>query len=279
MPTIIIPEKPFFAQTITEAKAICSPLFNSSMVKNFSYMRINRQKQINVLLTMDPLYLIELNKNGYTKCIEHPHFNTNDNVISSYHFVDANEPEAAELVKKWFNVCNPFLIVDSHKDYMEVVVFATDHADSKNYEYYFNNLDMLKKFKAYFLVQANKLLKEGEGKQLQILTPPKRNNISKEGIPCYPKRIISEDVEFKNNFVCKRYPLVINGKEYYLTARELKCLSLLAHGKQMKQVASIMQISPRTVETFYNNIKSRLGIFSREQMIDLYFRYNLGEMT
>ncbi|MCG3266371.1 response regulator transcription factor [Yoonia sp. I 8.24] len=54
----------------------------------------------------------------------------------------------------------------------------------------------------------------------------------------------------------------INGGREALTSREQTILLELAQGKSNKEVARILNISVRTVETHRNNIKSKLGISS-----------------
>jgi DNA-binding CsgD family transcriptional regulator len=45
-----------------------------------------------------------------------------------------------------------------------------------------------------------------------------------------------------------------------LTGREREVLQLLAEGKIMKEIAAILQISPRTVEFHKNNIVAKTGL-------------------
>lgn len=62
-----------------------------------------------------------------------------------------------------------------------------------------------------------------------------------------------------------------NPIEYLLTNREKECLSLTIRGKSSKQVTYELSISSRTVEEYLNNIKKKLGVFSKAELIEKTF--------
>lgn len=54
---------------------------------------------------------------------------------------------------------------------------------------------------------------------------------------------------------------------YEITDRESECLDHLVTGKTAKETAKIMDISPRTVEFHINNIKEKMGVKSKLELI------------
>jgi DNA-binding NarL/FixJ family response regulator len=60
-----------------------------------------------------------------------------------------------------------------------------------------------------------------------------------------------------------------------LSAREREVLQLLAEGKAMKEVAAILQISPRTVEFHKYRIMSLLQIKTNAELVQYAIRYGL----
>ena len=56
-----------------------------------------------------------------------------------------------------------------------------------------------------------------------------------------------------------------------LSERELQCLCLLARGYTMKESAQELKLSPRTVESYLDNIKTKLNM-DRFQLIKLYWQ-------
>lgn len=59
------------------------------------------------------------------------------------------------------------------------------------------------------------------------------------------------------------------GTTALLSERQMQCIYCLAHGYTLKETASIMSISPRTVETHINFTKTKLGYYSRSQLVEL----------
>ncbi|KTC86092.1 MULTISPECIES: PAS and helix-turn-helix domain-containing protein [Legionella] len=57
-----------------------------------------------------------------------------------------------------------------------------------------------------------------------------------------------------------------------LSPREQICLHYLSQGLTYKQIAKELNLSPRTVETYINSAKSKLGIETKAQLIGEYFR-------
>ncbi len=65
------------------------------------------------------------------------------------------------------------------------------------------------------------------------------------------------------NYQCDSYD-----KNLKLTPRETECLFLLIRGKSAKEIARFLKISPRTVEVYIENIKLKMNISSRSQIVD-----------
>jgi DNA-binding CsgD family transcriptional regulator len=57
----------------------------------------------------------------------------------------------------------------------------------------------------------------------------------------------------------------------YFTKREAECMVLLLRGKTINSVANILKLSPRTVEYYIKNMKSKLGCRTKFELIDLVY--------
>lgn len=57
----------------------------------------------------------------------------------------------------------------------------------------------------------------------------------------------------------------------YFTKREADCMFLLLKGKTINSVASILNLSPRTVEYYIKNMKSKLGCRTKFELVDLVY--------
>jgi DNA-binding CsgD family transcriptional regulator len=68
-----------------------------------------------------------------------------------------------------------------------------------------------------------------------------------------------------------RFPIQLkNGSSIFWTRQELKCANYLAQGQSTKEIARILSISPRTVESHLKNIKNKGNIYSNKDIIKLY---------
>ena len=57
----------------------------------------------------------------------------------------------------------------------------------------------------------------------------------------------------------------------YFTKREAECMVLLLKGKTINSVANILNLSPRTVEYYLKNMKSKLGCRTKFELVDLVY--------
>jgi DNA-binding CsgD family transcriptional regulator len=57
----------------------------------------------------------------------------------------------------------------------------------------------------------------------------------------------------------------------YFTKREAECMVLLLKGKTISSVANILNLSPRTVEYYIKNMKSKLGCRTKFELVDLVY--------
>jgi DNA-binding CsgD family transcriptional regulator len=53
-----------------------------------------------------------------------------------------------------------------------------------------------------------------------------------------------------------------------LTKRELECIQLIMRGRTAKEMADVLGLSPRTVEFYINNIKSKIGCSKKSKIVD-----------
>jgi DNA-binding CsgD family transcriptional regulator len=64
--------------------------------------------------------------------------------------------------------------------------------------------------------------------------------------------------------------LNVNKKDIRLSIQEFKCLAWLSRGKSVKEIGRIMELSPRTVESYIDNTKHKINAHSRSHLIDLF---------
>lgn len=70
-----------------------------------------------------------------------------------------------------------------------------------------------------------------------------------------------------------------NIQNIYLSQRESECLKLLVRGKTIKMSAKILGLSPRTVEHYLENVKIKMGVNTKFELIDKILGLEIGDMT
>lgn len=77
----------------------------------------------------------------------------------------------------------------------------------------------------------------------------------------------------------KRKKYLVEGKfgEISLSLREAQCINYILLGKTMKAVATMLQLSPRTVEGYIENIKLKIGCHSKSELFQFILNSNFYE--
>lgn len=148
------------------------------------------------------------------------------------------------------------------KDYMETWAFGGTLEDTELPEFYLNNLDLLKKFFLYFKGAAKNIIDSSDGKKTIDIAFHEKN---KNSYKADPEKVL----EFNNKLFTKRYCLSTGQKEFNLSWREVECLFYKSQGFTAKHIARNCDISPRTVETYLNNIRIKSGLATVNQLIYL----------
>lgn len=63
-----------------------------------------------------------------------------------------------------------------------------------------------------------------------------------------------------------------------VTKREFECLESLSKGFTMKLTAKQLDISPRTVESHIRNLKEKLGMHTKNQLLEFWYSCLLTEL-
>lgn len=70
----------------------------------------------------------------------------------------------------------------------------------------------------------------------------------------------------------EHYYIVVNERAVRLTARQAACLTYLATGKTMKQIASTFECCPRTVEYHVDVLKQKLHAYAMTDLVNYFWR-------
>lgn len=121
-----------------------------------------------------------------------------------------------------------------------------------------NHPQLLKSFADHFKDEMGPLLAQME-REAGSLVQLKGRDFYKDQ-PVIP----SLDSERRLSF-CKDLGLIGNAEK--LSSREKECLKWHVKGKTAKETAQMLKLSSRTVEFYFENIKDKLGCFSKHELL------------
>jgi DNA-binding CsgD family transcriptional regulator len=176
--------------------------------------------------------------------------------LASYWFLwDEELPSGpVQLAREKFQVCNGLTLVRRSKTYYDMIAVALPKDPINAGSFYLNKLKAIEQFISQFDKDNKDLIAVMDKNPLAL--PPAYRDLNYEKICLSNGRI---EVQGKK-------------EKTYITAQELACLRWLIQGASYKEIAYLLELSPRTVETYLDRVKLRTGHRSRfalEHMLSL----------
>ncbi|MDF1685070.1 MAG: helix-turn-helix transcriptional regulator [Legionellaceae bacterium] len=171
-----------------------------------------------------------------------------------------------------FGYGNSISFCEDNAHFREITCFystADNHAINQTY---LNELDVLKKFKHYFIGQSEVLIQEAN--RNKVLLPEiileEKNRLSKTAdaqATSFSSEIF-QNISNTNKKICllhknTQHPI-------YLSSQQSRCFNYLMQGKSSKEIARAMNLSHRTVEYYLTLIRKQLGCNSSKELIHSY---------
>lgn len=105
------------------------------------------------------------------------------------------------------------------------------------------------------------LRKEGCGTKFQYINFEGQDMAEEKPQGNRKKYNTGEENSRKRFFIGEPFPAV------YFTQREFDCIAALVRGSTIKEIASALELSPRTVEFYLKNAKEKLGCKTRSELL------------
>jgi DNA-binding CsgD family transcriptional regulator len=236
----------------TQIKKICEPLKHCLHIPTFEYYFINEEGHFGIFSTEIEQTEFFFSENLFQKCpsLKHPQF-----FRSGYSLIQAIEnPHYLEISQREFNIESLFQVLQCSGNTVEGFLFAYEGPQASNLLDYVHYLDLLIKFSNHFKREAHHLIEKMKREQYS-LKDAKGEDFFNE----------NSDHPLKNNdpktlkFLKTLSPL---------TLREQECLDLYKLGHTSQATAAILGLSQRTVEYYFDNIKDKLGITSKRELLN-----------
>ena len=243
-------------------KLITRPLSDILGVKYFHYGKVNENGE-HFFITNN------IGVNEYWWSLQE--FNQNPYVVHPKHMhscVSLPKTQDSPLCQKTMNYAHKELHLNhmavftkKNNGYYETFTFGSDISDHHIYELYMNERNLLMKYMDYFKCEAETMIHQLEDNPVDMLDylGPKFYK------PDFT--IISGAKKSAKRKFLQRIGSLIQGVGHVkLTNRELDCLRLYFQGKTAKETGEILQLSTRTIEHYFENIKMKLCCNSKKDL-------------
>lgn len=171
-----------------------------------------------------------------------------------------------------FNIGQPIYFIERYTHYIDLYIYGADPNNSKIINFYANNVEILEKFKYFFKDKAAKIIAKANKNKI-ILPKEMSANFHRESIDSDKGDIQKQ--EFLKQLEVKNYILSGKYEKTSISQRELDVIKHLAVGATFKEVGKLLTISPRTVEAHLNNLKFKLKLSKKSDIIKIITDFNL----
>ena len=225
----------------SEVRKICHPVLDKLGITFFDYARMYDDGSCYVLANnSDVMSYLFRNEAPLFTPVEHRLLKK-----KIYYLVPDNGPyqKVMQDARQYFNVAHAIDLFQCHRGYVDVCCFASTAHNEAIINYYLNHIDVLENFMAYFRNAASGLI-GGLNRSRIILPKHMRLN--------FDSRSVFTD------------QIGVN----LLTGRETDIARLITRGKTANEIALTMRRSRRTIEHHIANIKEKLGVCTKSDLIE-----------
>lgn len=269
-------ENHYSIQSSNEVQQLCDGLLNSIGITYFNYIKIYNEDCSRELLTNNSDWIAHFYREGlYNSAgaidVEH--------LLPKGYFLwsEMDEKDPSYLHgKEYYNIDNGISFVIKRKDVTYLYIFASCRENKLINNFYVSNIDLLQRFIHYFNDSGRELINKAAESRIylpgkQLVNNKKVNNIG-----------VSSDTRnsFYKKTKVKRYYLLNESDDLYLTQKQADSIKLSLKGLSAKEIANAMNISHRTVESYMFEVKEKLqdkigGSISKEELIKIMRQANI----
>lgn len=268
MDNIILSKKHYFLTINQDIETICEPLKQFGIVY-FNHARFFDDNSAYILTNGKDSIYNHVNKQ-YPIDKPAPK-GTFGKKFHYFPFLDSTDINSKHVhaYRNEFNLENPIYFVEKYEGFTDVFVYSAMPDNLAILNFYLNNLEFLEKFKFYFKDKASKLI--AKANKTRIILPKHmwtNYNDSKN-------LTINNNTKPSQKLTLKHYLLRVGKQEVSITKREFDVIKSLASGCSVKEAATTMGISPRTIETYLNNARYKLNVKKKSEIIKILADSNL----
>jgi hypothetical protein len=246
---------------------ICQPLFKKSGVTFFEYTRVFFDNTC-INIATNQKWLVH----NYTKCpmgtlieknLKRIPVGTTRYIPYGYNEEDLQNPMLQQAYS--FDIWNGLYIYKRYATYCECFCMASSKANTRIMDFYMNEQMFLERFILYFKEKAKPFI--------DIYDPSKRTVF--QDVVTTEELIDPNGVDPFDDITPKKFLFLNEGEDLWLSKRESQCLCLYAYGKTVKEIAVTLGLTPNTIQTHINSVKTKSNKLYRSDLIS-FFHDNAG---
>lgn len=164
------------------------------------------------------------------------------------------------VARESFNIDNGYTIVKKYSDCNEFFHFAGKAKNTGLINFYLNYNDVLERFILYFKDKYGDVINVAEKNKFIIqYHEEQKENTELNSHTRFQLLEIAKTMPINRYFLCEH-------RNTYLTSREVECVKWYITGKSAEEIAIILNISKRTVETHLEKVKKKLNCYKQSQL-------------
>lgn len=249
---------------------ICDPLLKTTHLNGFGYIQLSTSGKFSYLANRHDWIEHFLSSKLY--CGLTP--NQRPEIFQYQYLISeslANNQVA--LACKEFNMHNLFSIIKKKNTSLEIFSFTSEKKELAFANWYLEHLSELESFCIYFEETAHQLIADSHKKSLLTLENMP-NDFTEIKIDNSEEKIHQETFR-------KELKQLHLGKSFYdvvLSKPEINTLYHLLQGNTMKEIAQALSKSPRTIEHTLAELKKKLRVNSKSELIALFMKSHFYDL-
>ena len=261
-----------FLTSYQEVRQICAPLFQFLNITHFDWIR-TYVDGTRARLSTQPEWVEHYFNQQYFKDSQlerYPSLYQSGFSVWDYALGVGGSPVHNILkdMRENFNRDHGLSILKVYDGYMDNFIFTSTRENGEINEVYLRNLIPLEKFTIYFINAAAKLILEAEKNKIKIPLTSEEFYSSDNSALMNSTKLS----QFYEAIKVENVAVRVEDKIIALSKQETKCLFYLRQGKRAKEIATILNLSPRTIEYYISNIKTKINRFNIDDIIpDVFF--------
>ncbi len=260
----------FSLSSSQEVAQICDPALASIGITYFNFIKIyndgSRELLTNNSPWIDHFYKSALYKSVGAIDIEY--------LLPKGYFLWSelkNDDPAYAQGRESFNIDNGISFVVKKKNETLLYIFGATRDNYTINNFYIRNIDLFKRFILYFNDKGSTLIDRASKHRIYLPEQQiiQQDKLKKMELSPYNRKKFFEETKIERLF------LINQDRELYLTNREAECMAYSLKGATAKQIAKMLNISYRTVQSHIQHVKEKLDCPNKAELDNMLIESNI----